>query len=119
MSAIAQAGRRAPQAPRATAERRPRLLAGGVVWIVLPLRVWLPRLVRRTARRLGGREEIWNGNRETFRGAVGGRGALLPYAIRAHFRHRRNYPARLAPYRVVRLRTQAKVDAFLSAAGVT
>ena len=43
-----------------------------VIWIDLPLHVWLPRLVRRTARRLGSREEIWNGNRETFRGAVMG-----------------------------------------------
>ena len=90
-----------------------------VIWIDLPLHVWLPRLVRRTARRLSGREEIWNGNRETLRGVAWGRDALIPYAIRAHFRHRRSYPARLSEYRVVRLCTQAEVDRFLSAVGAT
>lgn len=87
-----------------------------VVWIDLPLRVWLPRLARRTVRRLRGHEEIWNDNRETLRSAVWGRDALIPYALRAHFRHRRQYPVRLAPYAVVRLRTQAAVDAFVGGA---
>jgi adenylate kinase family enzyme len=85
-----------------------------VVWIDLPVHVWLPRLVRRTVRRLRGREEIWNGNRETLRGAVWGRDALLPYELRAHYSRRRAYPARLMPYAVVRLRSQSAVDAFLS-----
>jgi len=88
-----------------------------VVWIDLPLRVWLPRLARRTVRRLRGQEEIWNGNRETVRGAVWGRDALIPYALRAHYRHRRHYPMRLERYSVVRLRTQSDIDAFLSAVG--
>jgi hypothetical protein len=90
-----------------------------VVWIDLPLYVWLPRLLRRTARRLSGREEIWNGNRESLRGAVWGRDALIPYALRAHFSRRRRYPRELAGYRVVRLRSQADVDRFLSAAAAT
>lgn len=87
-----------------------------VVWIDLPIHVWLPRLVRRTVRRLRGHEEIWNGNRETVRGAVWGRDALIPYALRAHHDSRRTYPARLVPYSVVRLRSQSAVDAFLSGA---
>jgi hypothetical protein len=90
-----------------------------VVWIDLPLYVWLPRLLRRTARRLSGREEIWNGNRESLRGAVWGRDALIPYALRAHFSRRRRYPRELAGYRVVRLRSQAEIDAFLSSAAAT
>jgi len=90
-----------------------------VVWIDLPLRVWLPRLARRTVRRLRGHEEIWNGNRETVRGAVWGRDALIPYALRAHVRHRRSYPIRLAGYPVVRLRSQPEIDAFLSASAAT
>lgn len=40
-----------------------------VVWLDLPLRIWLPRLLRRTVRRIVRREELWNGNRETWRGA--------------------------------------------------
>ena len=88
-----------------------------VVWIDLPIRVWLPRLARRTVRRLRGHEEIWNGNRETLHGAVWGRDALIPYALRAHRRRRRVYPVELAQFPVMRLRTQAEVDAFVSAAG--
>ena len=88
-----------------------------VLWLDLPMHVWLPRLARRTVRRLRGREEIWNGNRETLRGAVWGRDALIPYALREHRSRRRRYPVELAPYPVVRPRTQAEVDAFLSAVG--
>lgn len=88
-----------------------------IVWIDLPLHIWMPRLLRRTGRRLRGREEIWNGNTETLRGAVWGREALIPYAIASHFRRRREYPAELAPYPSVRLRTQAEVDAFVARVG--
>jgi adenylate kinase family enzyme len=87
-----------------------------VVWLDLPVRVWLPRLLRRTVQRLRNREELWNGNRETLRGAFVGRDALIPYAVRIHFSRRRRYPLELARYRVVRLRSQAEVDAFIERA---
>ena len=90
-----------------------------VVWIDLPVRVWLPRLLRRTVRRLRGHEEIWNGNRETLAGAFWGREALIPYAVRMHFSRRKRYPEELASFPVVRLRTQAEMDAFLERAGPT
>ena len=90
--------------------------ADTVVWLDLPILVWLPRLARRTALRLARREELWNGNRETVRGAVGGREALIPFALRSHFRRRREYPAALAGYPVVRLRSTASVDSFLTKA---
>jgi len=88
-----------------------------VVWIDLPIRVWFPRLIRRTARRWRRQEELWNGNRESLRDAIGGRDALIPYAVRMHFSRRRRYPAELARLPVVRLRTQAAVDAFVRGAG--
>ena len=88
--------------------------ADTVVWVDLPLRVWLPRLVRRTWRRIRRREVLWNGNQESYRGAFLGWNALVPWAIRAHFSRRREYPARLAHLPVVRLRTQAEVDRFLA-----
>jgi adenylate kinase family enzyme len=87
--------------------------ADAVVWLDLPIRVWLPRLARRTSRRLRRREELWNGNRETLRGAVWGRESLFAWAFRSHVRCRREWPAALAGYPVVRLRTRAAVDAFL------
>src|SRR5262249_4079939 len=85
-----------------------------VVWLDLPMRIWLPRLVRRTVGRMVRREELWNGNRESLRGALGGRDALIPYAIRCHFKRRRIYPSQLASYPVVRLRSPAEVERWLA-----
>lgn len=91
--------------------------ADTVVWLDLPVRVWLPRLIRRTVRRLRGAEELWNGNRESLKSAIWGRDALIPFALRMHRQRRRTYPERLAAFPTVRLRTPAEVDRFLSAAG--
>ena len=90
-----------------------------VVWLDLPMRVWLPRLVRRTLRRIRGRERLWNENRESLIGAVWGRESLFVWAFRSHFRRRRDWPKALAPYPVVRLRTRADVEAFLARAGAS
>jgi adenylate kinase family enzyme len=87
--------------------------ADTVVWLDLPMRVWLPRLLRRTVRRIRHNEELWNGNRESWRGAFVGRDALIPFSLRSHFRRRREYPEELAHLPVVRLRTQTAVDRFL------
>lgn len=87
-----------------------------VLWLDLPIHVWLPRLVRRTSRRLIGHEEIWNGNRESVRGAVWGRESLFGYALRSHFARRREWPSELRAFPVVRLRTTAGVQAFLTGA---
>jgi hypothetical protein len=85
-----------------------------VVWLDLPLRVWLPRLIRRTIRRIVRHEELWNGNQETWRGAFGGPESLVWWAVRAHFSRRRRYPTVLAPYPVVRLRSQRAVEDWLA-----
>ena len=90
--------------------------ADTIVWLDLPLHVWLPRLLRRTARRIVRREELWNGNRETFRDAFWGRDALVPFALRGHFSRRRRYPSELAGLPVVRLRSTAEVEGFMTAA---
>lgn len=87
--------------------------ADTVVWLDLPIRVWFPRLVRRTARRVVRREELWNGNRETLRGALWGRESLFVWAFRSHVRRRRAYPRALAGYDVVRLRTPEEVTTWL------
>ena len=88
--------------------------ADTVVWLDLPMRTWLPRLLRRTAGRIIRREELWNGNRETVRGALSGRDALIPFALRNFPRRRRLYPVELAPYPVVRLRSTAEVERWLA-----
>jgi hypothetical protein len=78
--------------------------------------VWLPRLLRRTARRIVLREELWNGNRESLRGALVGRDSLIALALRNESRRRQRYPRELAHLRVARLRTTAEVAAFLRSA---
>jgi shikimate kinase len=90
--------------------------ADTVVWLDLPWHVWLPRLARRTVRRIVTREELWNGNRESFRTAFADRDSLFAYAIRNAPRRRQRYPRELAHYRVARLRTRAAVEAFLRTA---
>ncbi|MEO5792576.1 MAG: shikimate kinase [Gaiellaceae bacterium] len=84
-----------------------------VVWLDLPMRIWLPRLIRRTSGRVIRREELWSGNRETVRSFLFSRDSLPWYALRNYSRHRRVYPKRLAPYNVVRLRSPAAVARWL------
>ncbi len=87
--------------------------ADTVVWLDLPMRVWLPRLVRRTLRRITGREQLWNDNRETVWNVLVPRDSLFRYAVRSHFRRRKTWPTALAPYPVVRLRTPKEVERWL------
>jgi adenylate kinase family enzyme len=93
--------------------------ADTVVWLDLPVHVWLPRLVRRTVGRIRRDEPLWNDNRESWRSGFWGRDSLLGYALRMHFDRRRRYPRELAAYPVIRLRTQAEVDRFVRGAGAT
>jgi adenylate kinase family enzyme len=88
--------------------------ADAVVWLDLPIHVWFPRLVRRTLRRMRGHEALWNGNTETLKNVMWGRESLLAWAFRSHFRRRRDYPRKLAPYRVIRLRSTKEVERWLA-----
>lgn len=87
--------------------------ADQIVWLDLPIWVWLPRLLRRTRRRIRADEALWNDNRESWMSALWGWGSLVPYALRAHFRSRRTWPRELAGLPVVRLRSAAAVERFL------
>lgn len=85
-----------------------------IVWLDLPIRFWLPRLARRTWRRVRGREPLWNDNRESIASAVLGWNSLFVFALRTHFRRRREWPRELAPYSVLRLRRPEDVERFLA-----
>ena len=85
-----------------------------VVWLDLPLHVWLPRLVRRTIRRVARREELWNGNRERLRDALHPHNSVVLYALRKYRRQRRTYAAELARFPLARLCTQGEVEDFLT-----
>src|ERR671939_1081097 len=82
--------------------------ADTVVGLDLPLRVALTRVTRRTIRRIRLGEELWSGNRESWRGGFFGWESMFVWTIRSHLRHRRARAERLARHshlRVVRLRS--------------
>jgi adenylate kinase family enzyme len=92
--------------------------ADTVVWLDMPLRVALVRLWRRTRRRIRGREQLWNGNTESWRTALGGWDSLFVFAIRKHVTQRRTLPEllarpELAHLTVVRLRSPRAVRRWL------
>src|SRR5918995_165822 len=88
--------------------------ADTIVWLDLPLGVKLRRIWRRTHHRIRNEVELWNGNRETWRGVFLGRDNLFVWTLRAHFRHRRVWPVRFSgDPRVVRLRSATEVRRWL------
>ena len=87
--------------------------ADTVVYLDQPLGLILWRLWRRTSRRIRTREELWNGNRETWRGAFWGRESLFAWTLRTHRRRRREWPARSAGINGVRLGSPREAQAFL------
>jgi adenylate kinase family enzyme len=91
--------------------------ADTVVWLDLPLPLVLFRLVRRALRDIVTRRDLFNGNRQTWRYAFFVRDSLVLYAVKQHFKRRREWPRVLARYHVVRLRSPRAVRRFLAAAG--
>jgi len=59
-----------------------------IVWLDLPRRTGFVRAVRRSSRRVMSRQELWNGNRETWR-------VLTPSSLRALWRRWPDYPRRI------------------------
>lgn len=87
-----------------------------VVWLDLPLRVTLPRLWRRTRRRMREQTDLWGGNRETWRDVLFSRDSLFVYALRTHRGKRRRYEQRLTQYEIVRLRSASEIEIWLAGA---
>jgi adenylate kinase family enzyme len=90
--------------------------ADTVVWLDLPIRVWLPRLVLRTLRRMVWREELWNGNRESVRDSL----ELFQWAWQKHRDDRTFVPRWVAAHpqaTLVRLRSPREVDEFIERLG--
>ena len=85
-----------------------------LVWIDLPMRIWLPRLLRRTLSRFIRREELWAGNQESLRNTFLRRDSLILFTLRHYRRRRRLYPERFSSYNLVRLCSQREVEHFLT-----
>jgi adenylate kinase family enzyme len=93
--------------------------ADTLVWLDPSLGRVLWRVARRTIRRIIGREELWSGNRETWRNALLSRDSLFLWALRTHGRFRRHLPRRLASdqyahVRLVRFRSPREVRRWLA-----
>lgn len=87
-----------------------------VVWLDLPVRVWLPRLLRRTAGRVLRKEELWNGNRERWRDVLHPSNSVVLYALRNFGATRRQLEVELEPFNVIRLRSTHDVGRFVASA---
>jgi adenylate kinase family enzyme len=88
-----------------------------VVWLDLPfVRVFFNQF-RRSFRRIVGREEIFGGNRETFRGYFLSRNSLLLWLVRTH-RAKGRFYSQLAGQHpevaLLRLRSHRAADAWLA-----
>jgi len=85
-----------------------------IVWLDLPLRIALRRLWRRTLTRIRDDVELWNGNRESWRGGFWGWDSLFAWTLRSWFRHRREWPRKFAgDPRFIRLRSAAEARRWL------
>ncbi len=62
-----------------------------LVWLDYSLPVILLQLTQRTWKRIITQQELWNGNRETWRGALFSKDSLFLWAVQTYRRHRRLY----------------------------
>jgi adenylate kinase family enzyme len=95
--------------------------ADTVVFLDLPRRVALRRVLLRTAGRVISRKELWNGNRETLRNALS-RDSIVWWVIRQHGTYEKKWMprlARLTEVSVVRLRSPREVRAWIQSIQAT
>jgi adenylate kinase family enzyme len=93
--------------------------ADTLVWLDLSLGRVLWRVWKRTIGRILNRQELWGGNRETWRNALLTRDSLFVWALRTHGRFRRVLPQRLASgqyahVHLIRLRSPREVRRWLA-----
>ncbi|MDP9320982.1 MAG: adenylate kinase [Chloroflexota bacterium] len=88
------------------------------IWLDPSAPLVLGRLFKRTNQRIRSREELWNGNRESFRNAYLSLDSLYLWVFRSHWTRRRTWPDILAQpeYRhlvVHRFRTPDEAERWL------
>jgi hypothetical protein len=97
--------------------------ADTVVWLDLPKRIVMRRIVGRTFWRVATRAQMWNGNRERWRNVFSWdpQVSIISWAWHHHGRYRARYEAAVADpenghLRFVRLTSRGEVRRFLRAA---
>lgn len=89
-----------------------------VIWLNYPFHVVFGRALSRTIKRVLFREELYSGNRETFRLAFLSRESILWWVITTYHRRRREYPTLFkqpayAHLKVIELQTPAEVKRLI------
>jgi adenylate kinase family enzyme len=84
-----------------------------ILWLDLPLHLKLARASKRSWHRLRSQEELWNGNRESWRGVLFEWDGVIPHLLRSHYRQRRKVPQRSDYAKVIRLKTVQEVEIWL------
>lgn len=87
-----------------------------VIWIDYPFPVVLWQALYRTIARCWTREELWNGNRETFWKQFFTRDSLLLWLFKTFWKVRRNTPERFKQHphvEKIHLRSRKETKAFL------
>jgi adenylate kinase family enzyme len=93
--------------------------ADTAVWLDYPFLLVFWRLFHRSVPRIFSREELWNGNRETFRGMFLSRDSLFVWLFQS-FRHQKSTYPRIVKEPVfshltfVRLKSPQETDEWLS-----
>jgi adenylate kinase family enzyme len=94
--------------------------ADTVVWLDLPKRIVMRRIIWRTLGRMAWRKELWNGNRERWRNlfSLDKEESVVAWAWQTHAKNRVKYAAAMADQanaelHFVRLRNPAEVRRFL------
>ena len=93
--------------------------ADTIIWLDYPLPLIFTRLYRRTWQRIVTQEELWGGNRESWRAQFLSRESLFWYVLRTHRRRQREFAAMLADPKyahlaVLHLRRPAEAALLLS-----
>ena len=89
--------------------------ADTIVWLDVPYRTAIRRVLARTLFRFVTRAELWNGNRETLRNAFGPQ-SIVAYVLRTHRRWPAKWKPRLEGRNVVRVQD---ADAWLQSIQAT
>jgi len=92
--------------------------ADTVVWLDYPFPIIFARLLKRTFSRVITQEELWNGNRESWRGMLLSRDSLILWAIKTHGKRRKKFlhafaDPTYAHLAVIRLHTPRKAQRWL------
>ena len=98
--------------------------ADTVIWVDMPRRIVMRRIIWRTIRRVISRAELWNGNREPWQNLIRGNPeeSVIAWAWHKHAVYRQRYAAAAldpawAHVRFIRVTSRRDVRALLDRAG--